>query len=90
MSARPTVRSSRSAIVWIEAEMAMNRPSRVRNTLRGLVVLLRLPVRSGSLPVWRSVSACGPRIETIGSSSGRSITWPLPPRSTSRRAIITA
>ena len=39
MSARPIARNSRSAMVWIEAEIEMKRPSLVSYTLRGAVLL---------------------------------------------------
>ena len=53
MSARPIARNSRSAIVWIEAEIEMKRPSLVSNTLRGAVLCERLPTRGSISPVSR-------------------------------------
>jgi hypothetical protein len=44
MSGRPTARKTRSAIACIEAEIAIQRPSLVRNTLRGPAVFERLAV----------------------------------------------
>ncbi len=38
-------------MLWIEAEMAMKRPSLVSYTLRGAVLLERLPTRGSILPV---------------------------------------
>ncbi len=64
MSARPMARNSRSAIAWIDAEIAMNRPSLVPYTLRGEVVSERLPVRRGFCAghaVGGRVRALGPR-----------------------------
>ena len=45
MSARPIARNSRSAMLWIEAEIEMKWPSLVSYTLRGEVLLERLPTR---------------------------------------------
>ena len=90
MSGLPMARNSRCAIAWIDAEIAMNRPSLVPYTLRGEVVSERLPVRCGFSPETRWIAASGPSTEIIGSSRGRSMIWPLPPRSTTRSATITA
>ena len=53
ISGLPMARNTRSAIAWIDAEIAMKRSSLVSYTLRGEVVSERLPVRCGFSPVTR-------------------------------------
>ena len=50
------------------------RPSRVRYTLRGLVMFERLPCRLGTMPKALNAAASEPTTECIASSSDRSMT----------------